>query len=610
MRPFPLVAVAVCVVSAFSAAVLLASPDETTLASARPTSAGVAKPTSSNIDRVLPDQAAVASAAVAKSNFGTGGHVLSARVADESLPAAPTRAATLDLPQQSGSLEAGTIQSSDEIGKSTDWQEPASASHTGKVYGLFLGIDHYPMSPLPNCINDAKDMHDLMLRNGVPAQQLVLVPEQQCTRQGVLAALEQMANTAKAGDEVLIYFSGHGSSEQDTNGDEPDGADETWVTIDMKDIFDDDLDKAFSRIPGTVYVISDSCHSGTVSKDIEVDDDGFVAKYMSPAIKAKHRGEGEGGFRPRDTAVEDRRRQENRNSAGGCATPAGSIGVQQVRLFAACSDGEFSAASRRERNSAFTAELLAVLAQQRGQALQFGPVCQQITTRLRNRAQRNPQNPSLFQLDAQQSVPAWLSGGSGGVGATPQPAALAEAVREQMRRVVDGLLRREDSAAGARRDWIASFATASGQTTARTGDEYGIKLQVHRSAPRQVWLCVFNVGPTGNLTLLYPNGYDGNRAFGPGETLEIGCGQSGAGLRLKPPAGEESNVAFALEWNPFEGVDFSGFRNTDHVMLSTGGAVRADSGAGLLRARDTGVEPRRARPGEGWDRSVMRLRHQ
>jgi hypothetical protein len=485
--------------------------------------------------------------------------------------------------------------------------EASEAKAAPKVWGLAFGIDAYPGgNALPNCVNDATDMIALLRQNGVPATQLVLMTDEQCKRKAMLDALRDLAKRSRAGDEVMIYFSGHGSHKKDESGDEEDGADETWVTVELDQILDDELEAAFAKIPGTVYVISDSCHSGTVSKDIQVDGEDSIGKYLSPSAIEKALGNS-GGFVPRDVAPELRQRQEQQNAQGGSCSPSGGIATQ-VRLFSSCSDHELSNASRRERNSAFTAQLLGVLAETAA-PVQFGVLHQQITVRLRNRAYRYPQNPSLFHVSHSQQVPAWLC--------TPQrPGAplseMSETMRIRLAAVVDGLLRREDTAGNQRRDWIQTFRTESGKTEGRTGEFFGLQVQLAQTAPPQTWLCVFNVGPTGNLTLLYPNGFDGNLPLAAGQWRKIGCEGADYGLKLKDTSGEESMVVFALEWNPFEGVDWKSFAETDHTFLSTGpvaGRAPAQQRQAMMRARDIGLERRRARPGEGWDRATLKLKH-
>ncbi len=66
----------------------------------------------------------------------------------------------------------------------------------------------------------------------------------------------------------------------------------------------------------------------------------------------------------------------------------------------------------------------------------------------------------------------------------------------------------------------------------RTGD----RLRVEVAADRAGYLCVFNVGPTGNLDLLYPPGLE------PG-TIEAGRPLGILDVELSPPVGKERLVA-------------------------------------------------------------------
>ena len=74
--------------------------------------------------------------------------------------------------------------------------------------------------------------------------------------------------------DLIVYYAGHGGSIKDThvkytNGklipsDEPDGRDETWVFKDG-DLVDDEMREIWDENKcGLIFVISDSCHSGTI----------------------------------------------------------------------------------------------------------------------------------------------------------------------------------------------------------------------------------------------------------------------------------------------------------------------------------------------------------
>jgi len=70
----------------------------------------------------------------------------------------------------------------------------------------------------------------------------------------------------KAGDILLLTYSGHGGQVYDASGDEPERMDETWVLYD-RELIDDELYALWTQfLPGVrIVVISDSCHSGTIN---------------------------------------------------------------------------------------------------------------------------------------------------------------------------------------------------------------------------------------------------------------------------------------------------------------------------------------------------------
>jgi hypothetical protein len=118
--------------------------------------------------------------------------------------------------------------------------------------------------PLNACEADANDMADLAHTQGfVPVKLLT----KKATRDAVLKGIEDTARKLKAGDIFFLTYSGHGGQLPDLNGDEPDGKDETWCLYDGE-LVDDELYSSWGAFTTGVriFLLSDSCHSGTVSK--------------------------------------------------------------------------------------------------------------------------------------------------------------------------------------------------------------------------------------------------------------------------------------------------------------------------------------------------------
>jgi hypothetical protein len=106
------------------------------------------------------------------------------------------------------------------------------------------------------------------------------------TRAHALTAMRSAAKALKAGDLFFLTYSGHGGQVRDTNGDEPDGQDETWCLYDGQ-LIDDELYFELSRFVAGVriLVLSDSCHSGSVTRAIPPPPPpGMRPKAMPPAV--------------------------------------------------------------------------------------------------------------------------------------------------------------------------------------------------------------------------------------------------------------------------------------------------------------------------------------
>jgi hypothetical protein len=118
------------------------------------------------------------------------------------------------------------------------------------------------------------------------------------TRAAILGELKDLATRSGAGDQVLVYFSGHGAQAPDMEGEEADGLDELLLPADIgpwssetdlveNAITDDEFGAAIEAIRqrgAYVWVIVDSCHAGTALRGGPVVlPPGFESKGISPA---------------------------------------------------------------------------------------------------------------------------------------------------------------------------------------------------------------------------------------------------------------------------------------------------------------------------------------
>lgn len=103
---------------------------------------------------------------------------------------------------------------------------------------------------------------------------------EQATAGNILDAISDLAIKAQPGDTVVISYSGHGGQVPDTTGTEDDGLSETWVCYDRM-MVDKELYERWSEFQQLVHiqVYSDSCHSGTVVREL------IIPTGSNPLIK-------------------------------------------------------------------------------------------------------------------------------------------------------------------------------------------------------------------------------------------------------------------------------------------------------------------------------------
>ena len=154
---------------------------------------------------------------------------------------------------------------------------PVSPSTRRKA--LLIGIEAYRnVGRLIGPVNDVKAMREFVTGAlGYDERDVRLLLDAEATRAGILGAMEEsLIDGTGPGDEVFLYFSGHGWRQLDTNGDEPDRYDETLVPVDVAVradqtvagmITDDEVAAMLDRLSGRrITMVVDACHAGTSDK--------------------------------------------------------------------------------------------------------------------------------------------------------------------------------------------------------------------------------------------------------------------------------------------------------------------------------------------------------
>lgn len=181
-----------------------------------------------------------------------------------------------------------------------------------QIHALLIGIDQYEggdLIPLEGAKNDvALVKHTLMDRFQVKETDIRVLIDEQARHAAIRDAFKTLAGRLRHGDMAYIHYSGHGSYVCDLNGDEDPswGKDSTWVSYGSRsngdprptacppaissepadaaalaarsleadqlndfDILDDEINRWLAALlekTDNVVFVSDSCHSGTVTR--------------------------------------------------------------------------------------------------------------------------------------------------------------------------------------------------------------------------------------------------------------------------------------------------------------------------------------------------------
>jgi TPR repeat protein len=157
---------------------------------------------------------------------------------------------------------------------------------TGRYFALVIGIDKYPapIPPLHTAVRDAGAMEAVLKQKY--GFQTTLLTDANATRTKILDQIATYESQLGENDNLLIYYAGHGFQIKE--------ADKSfWLPVDATSpqsanrISADDLTTEMATLKARhVLVISDSCYSGGLTRDIESlpvmrPDEAFLRKTLS-----------------------------------------------------------------------------------------------------------------------------------------------------------------------------------------------------------------------------------------------------------------------------------------------------------------------------------------
>lgn len=211
-----------------------------------------------------------------------------------------------------------------------------------KGYSLHIGLNKVNPAkysgwsgPLTACEADADDMEAIAKSRGYSKITKLLTTK--ATRAAVINTLNSYATQMKAGDILFVSYSGHGGQIPDYSGEEADNKDETWCLYDGQ-LIDDELKILWKKFAKGVriFVLSDSCHSGTVTRD---------------ALVRDAHATGLGAPRAMPAAIAIKTYRDNKGFYDSIIATINDAGVQNVlmndinpsvRLISGCQDNQLS----------------------------------------------------------------------------------------------------------------------------------------------------------------------------------------------------------------------------------------------------------------------------
>ncbi len=144
----------------------------------------------------------------------------------------------------------------------------------GSKKALIVGINKYDPAlnaDLNGCVNDSYNIINILTKFGFDENDMNILRDYNATKANILAGLDSLVSGVVTGDQLVFYYSGHGSQVRDIDGDEiSDNLDEIICPTDLDwndPLTDDILAASFKQVPegAQLTFVCDSCNSGGIS---------------------------------------------------------------------------------------------------------------------------------------------------------------------------------------------------------------------------------------------------------------------------------------------------------------------------------------------------------
>lgn len=457
-------------------------------------------------------------------------------------------------------------------------------------YALVIGI-HYKKLPanqaIPECEKDAIAMAELLQEKmGFDPDNIILVTNEKATQEGIRKSFKALQSKVKDGDVVCIFYSGHGQTLADDNGDEAtrkkdDKLDETIVPFDLKNIRDDELGILLEEIANknvNVLFLLDSCYSGTANKVISMNRDNTYAhpKVFKPtASKSK--------ITERDMVLVRRTRQQNSNDPtpsngeDNCNDTKPTKG--KIVFISASADTEVSWTLEEKGNSAFTYHFLHQFDNNlqndtnRDGQVTFEESYKFVRQEVLKESLPEAQNPTIEGDEKILQELVLYPNFFAKVEKDPDPDTDPQPdpdKKVKMYELIERLMIRQ-AVMPASEDWKVELSLIPAETTFKVG-EY---IQVEATPNQSGYLLILNLTEKGNVRLLFPNSECKEYKVEADQAIKIPPEDAEWGIQAQPPVGKEWIVAYLLAQDPLAGIDIEDTFEKEFILETKVEAVKS-----------------------------------
>lgn len=389
------------------------------------------------------------------------------------------------------------------------------ASVRAAVRALVVGINDYGgRGDLTSCVTDAKDVAAFLERTyGVPRTNIRILLDGDASKEGIKAAFnEHLIRGTAATDQIVFYFSGHGSITPNMDSVTPRRVDKALVPAKLPPqpnswndlISQATLDGWLASSPAKrQVVILDCCHSGTRTRGLSV----------ANPVKGLDLG-----FSSAEMALTDETAAE--------AFPKAASGKTLLWL-GACQSKQVSYCGRP--NSLFTGKLLKALATNPGAAI--GSVFPDVTTEVATASEGLPNGKQEPQIEGATSQPLLPASVAAVTQASPAPVAELPAPARP----------------------TPAPQPATGTTIAPASNPFTITAALDKtvyvtndlaaftiSSSEDAFVRVFIISADAKQTQIFPNKWQTDNRITKGRPIRLPAeGETRWRLRITPPLGSE-----------------------------------------------------------------------